>query len=76
MPAIQPDAVQAIMGDGPIAFQALHEIQPVKHEQTGDAEPLVIPLRQFHDRLKVFFGQVWPGIAYINKRSDEGEGHV
>ncbi len=76
VPAIQPDMMETIMGNGAITFQTLHEIQAVEQKQTGYSEALIIPLRHFHDRQKIFFGQAWPGIAYINKRSDKWEGHA
>jgi len=70
MAFIRSDLTEAIIGRRFVALKTLHKIGAVKHEQTGNAQPLIIALRHRHDAEKVFKAQVTASSAHINEGGD------
>lgn len=75
MPIISPDMMQTVINSRPVAFQALHEVCPVKHQQSGNPEALVIPLRNIQDGKKVIQAQTDRCGADVYEGSNHTEGH-
>lgn len=75
VPVVPLDTAQAFIGGTPLPLDTLDEIEPVEQDQAGNSGPLVIALRNGHDRQKIVLVEPGPGGADIDEGGYSLVGH-